>query len=66
MQMLSVASLDEIGGFPRSKWGIPEPPDDVGRDNALCACDLDLVILPGVAFDINCNRLGHGGGYYGV
>ena len=45
-----------------NKFGIPEP---VTRTEDLIAADiLDLVIVPLVAFDSNCNRLGMGGGYY--
>lgn len=43
-------------------WGIPEP-----RPQALRPVDakvMDLVLVPGVAFDKTGNRLGYGGGYY--
>jgi 5-formyltetrahydrofolate cyclo-ligase len=26
--------------------------------------NIDLLVVPGVAFDANCNRVGHGKGYY--
>ena len=46
----------------KNKFGIPEP---VTRTEDLIVADiLDLVIVPLVAFDSNCNRLGMGGGYY--
>lgn len=41
------------------RYGIPEP---VGE--TIPPEELDLVLLPCVAFDEHCRRLGHGGGYY--
>ena len=52
-------SIEEIQRYPRSKWGIPEPPEgDEDLDS------IDLVIVPAVAFDHRCARLGHGAGFY--
>lgn len=62
MVMLQAESVDEIENWPRSKWGIPEPPGV--RPDALECDDLDLVVVPGLAFDIGRNRLGQGAGFY--
>jgi 5-formyltetrahydrofolate cyclo-ligase len=43
-------------------WGIPEP--DPVRCEARSAGDLELVIVPGVAFDRSGGRIGYGKGYY--
>ena len=66
MVMIKVHSIEEIDSFPRSKWGIPEPPTVPSKEeDGVYVGRMDLVIVPGVAFDARCNRLGHGKGYYG-
>lgn len=45
-----------------NRFGIPEPPLEHHR---ICLpWALDLVLLPLVAFDAECNRMGMGGGFY--
>lgn len=46
--------------FQRSSLGILQPTDAEPFDMNLC----DLVIVPAVAADEQCNRLGYGKGYY--
>ncbi len=41
---------------------IPEP--NVSEDRVLQVKDIDLIIVPGVTFDVRCNRLGYGKGFY--
>uniref|UniRef100_A0A7S2ZXC2 5-formyltetrahydrofolate cyclo-ligase n=1 Tax=Rhodosorus marinus TaxID=101924 RepID=A0A7S2ZXC2_9RHOD len=65
MLMLEATSMNDLRSWRRSNWGIPEPPtDDPKRRNALDDNDLDLIIVPGVAFDSRGGRLGHGKGFY--
>lgn len=42
--------------------GIPEP--DVSEDRRLEINDVDIVIMPGAAFDTRGNRIGYGAGFY--
>lgn len=46
----------------RSSFGILEPNKDMRRE--IDVRDIELIIVPGIAFDINKNRLGFGAGYY--
>jgi len=45
-----------------SRWGIPEPLPE--RCPLVDPVQIDLVLVPGVAFDRTGNRLGYGAGFY--
>eukprot|EP00903_Cladosiphon_okamuranus_P009310 g8882.t1 len=66
MRMFPVRSEEEIASFPPTKWKIPEPSEDLAlsREDGVLEGDIDVVVVPGVAFDSRCNRLGHGRGHY--
>ncbi|KAJ2858177.1 hypothetical protein J3B02_000455 [Coemansia erecta] len=61
MHMIRLSGRDDLFGLKKNKWGIPEP--DTDREPADPNV-LDFVLVPGVAFDRNGNRCGHGRGYY--
>lgn len=48
--------------FKKNHYGIPEP--DISHDLAIPAEELNLILMPLVAFDVHCTRLGMGAGYY--
>ena len=50
------------GDLTEGTYGILEPKTDCIRP--LEPEELDLIIVPGVAFDEECNRLGYGAGFY--
>ncbi|SHE93009.1 5-formyltetrahydrofolate cyclo-ligase [Desulfofundulus australicus DSM 11792] len=54
--------LDFPGDLAPGTWDILEPRPECLRP--LEPEELDLVIVPGVAFDLQGNRLGYGGGFY--
>lgn len=62
MEMLKLESTEGLG---RDAWGIPTLTEVDGRENVLEGEeDLDVIVVPGVAFDRAGNRLGHGAGFY--
>ncbi|KAJ1919413.1 Signal peptidase complex catalytic subunit [Mycoemilia scoparia] len=66
MDMVKIASIEDYEGLPKNKWGIPEPKLDEERETCFDsnAGKLDLVLMPGLAFDKEGNRCGYGKGYY--
>ena len=69
MVMPRVESVEEVDAFPVNSWGIPEVPEPDATTRASCldpANAVQVVVVPGMAFDRGCHRLGHGKGYYGV
>lgn len=66
MSMLEASSLADIDSFPPSRWGIPEPArEGPTRLEALeDGSQLDMVVVPGLAFDKMGGRLGQGAGFY--
>lgn len=67
MRMFPLRSEEEVASFPLTKWKIAEPSEELvlTREDGVTEGDIDVVIVPGVAFDSSCNRLGHGRGHYG-
>ena len=67
MELASVndCAIDDEDFFklwPRNKWGIPEPP--LKCRTIAKRGDIDVLVVPGIAFDRFGNRLGQGKGYY--
>ncbi len=54
--------INSLNGLKPGAYGIPTPADIAG--NAVAPEELDLVVVPGVAYDRLNNRLGRGAGYY--
>jgi len=79
MDMFQLINEEDLSSLKPDKWGIPSLHSDnvEGRSNSFGGKgrtagkydsskgnELDLVLMPAVAFDAAFNRLGHGKGYY--
>lgn len=67
MDLLRVYDAADLDALPSGVWGIREP-ERVRADGVLRASaietGLDVLLVPGLAFDRSFARLGHGKGYY--
>ena len=59
---LTLSELKDWDDLEASSYGILEPKKEKIKEISID--EIDLIIVPGVAFDKFGNRLGHGKGYY--
>ena len=52
--------LTDFSQLESGYFGIPEPKED----GETVSWETAMMVMPGVAFDVNCNRVGYGGGFY--
>ncbi|KAF1361054.1 5-formyltetrahydrofolate cyclo-ligase [Lizonia empirigonia] len=78
MDMVELSTMKDFESLEADKWGIPTPSKDSISSHANCfgttgitngktqniTDGLDLIIMPGMAFDSSFGRLGHGKGFY--
>ena len=60
--MIVCAITDPGRDLHSGMLGIPEP--DQRTCPLVAACDIDLVIVPGLEFTVQGHRIGYGGGFY--
>jgi 5-formyltetrahydrofolate cyclo-ligase len=78
MDMMELSSMKDFESLEADKWGIPTPSKDSislransfgtmgvtnGKSDQITD-GLDLIVMPGMAFDHSFGRLGHGKGFY--
>ena len=63
LALFRIEAADEL---EPGTWGIPEPAAARRRDpeRRVAAAEVELAVVPGLAFDRRGRRLGHGKGYY--
>ncbi len=52
--------MESLEDLEPGSFGIMEPK----KECALCETEKGLLLMPGVAFDVACHRVGYGGGFY--
>ncbi|MCS7173432.1 MAG: 5-formyltetrahydrofolate cyclo-ligase [Armatimonadetes bacterium] len=62
--VLQLFVLQDLAELEPGSFGILEPKPVLRAGRALTAQEVDMVLVPGVVFDRQGGRLGHGWGYY--
>lgn len=60
---MQLRKVEAFSNWTPGKWGVPEPDvlhTSLREDNQ----PIDIVLVPGLAFNVQGGRLGYGGGYY--
>lgn len=60
-KLMNAVRIENFDNLVESRYGILEPKKD---EPFIDPNDLDLIVVPGVAFDKNGGRVGYGAGYY--
>ncbi|USB34047.1 5-formyltetrahydrofolate cyclo-ligase [Paenibacillus sp. YPG26] len=63
-ESFALHELDGEEGVAAGSWGIPEPAEHLPQWEPDQYARIDLVIVPGLAYDLAGGRIGFGGGYY--
>ncbi|EIW55007.1 5-formyltetrahydrofolate cyclo-ligase [Trametes versicolor FP-101664 SS1] len=66
MDFLQIFGEHDLHTLPAGQWGIREPDEvrDSARRPSGHAEPLELIVMPGMAFDRSLSRLGYGRGFY--
>lgn len=64
MVMLQVNSAEDLTKCASNNWGIREPGMEEGRAESPRDAAIDVIIVPGLAFDAHGARCGQGMGFY--
>ncbi|KAI0763464.1 5-formyltetrahydrofolate cyclo-ligase [Trametes elegans] len=66
MDFLQLFGEDDLRTLPSGQWGIREPHEELDgmRRPSGYAEPLDVIVMPGMAFDRSLSRLGYGKGFY--
>ena len=60
-KVMDAVKINSFDNLKESAYGILEPSDTA---EAVDCESIDLIVMPGAAFDINKSRIGYGAGYY--